>query len=109
MQEGNVIAYESRKLKSHEENYALQDLEFTDIVHALKMWGHYLLGNKFLLKTNNVSLKHFFDQKHLNVRKARCFDFLSEFDFVIEHNKIKENKVVYALNRKINAISSSNI
>jgi hypothetical protein len=109
MQEGHVIAYESRKLKYHEENYALHDLEFTVIVHALKMWRHYLLGNKFLLKKDNVSLKHFFDQKHLNARKARCLDFLREFDFVIEHIKGKENKVEDALSRKINAISSSNI
>jgi hypothetical protein len=65
MQEGHVVAYESRKLKSHEENYAPHDLEFTAIVHALKMWRHYLLGNKFLLKTDNVSLKHFFLSKAL--------------------------------------------
>jgi len=47
MQEGHVICYESRKLNEHEGNYATHDLELTTIVHALKMWRHYLL--RFLI------------------------------------------------------------
>ena len=34
-QEGHVIAYESRKLKIHEKNYATYDLELADVIHAL--------------------------------------------------------------------------
>ena len=37
-QEGHVIAYESRKLKIHENNYATYDLELAAVIHALKMW-----------------------------------------------------------------------
>ena len=37
-QEGHVIAYESRKLKIHENNYATYDLELFVVIHALKMW-----------------------------------------------------------------------
>ena len=37
-QEGHVIAYESRKLKIHEKNYATYDLELAAVIHALKMW-----------------------------------------------------------------------
>jgi len=66
--EGHVISYDSIKPKSHDEKYPLYDLEFTFIVHNLKMWWHYLLGKKILLKIDNVSLKRFFDQKHLNAR-----------------------------------------
>jgi hypothetical protein len=44
MQEGRVICYASRKLNEHEKNYVTHDLEFVAIVHALKMWRHYLLG-----------------------------------------------------------------
>ena len=36
-QEGHVIAYESRKLKTHEKNYATYDLELAAIIHALKI------------------------------------------------------------------------
>jgi hypothetical protein len=44
MQDGRVIAYISRKLRRHEENYAMHDLELLAIVYALKVWRHYLVG-----------------------------------------------------------------
>jgi hypothetical protein len=46
MKEGKVICYESQKLNEHEVNYVTHDLELAAIVHALKMWRHYLLGRK---------------------------------------------------------------
>jgi hypothetical protein len=36
-QEWNVISYESRKLKEHEKNYVTHELEFEEVIHALKM------------------------------------------------------------------------
>ncbi|XP_070031988.1 uncharacterized mitochondrial protein AtMg00860-like [Nicotiana tomentosiformis] len=42
MQDRKVIAYVSRQLKVHEKNYPIHDLELAAIVHALKIWGHYL-------------------------------------------------------------------
>jgi hypothetical protein len=44
MQYGRLIAYISRKLRRHEENYATHDLELLSIVYALKVWIHYLVG-----------------------------------------------------------------
>jgi hypothetical protein len=44
MQDGLVIAYISRKLRKHEDNYATHDLELLDIVYALRVWRHYLIG-----------------------------------------------------------------
>ena len=38
MQEGKVIAYESRKLKENEQKYSAYDLELVVVIHALKMW-----------------------------------------------------------------------
>jgi hypothetical protein len=49
-QDGRVIAYASRKLRLHEEIYATHDLELAAIVHALRLWRHYLVGKKFELK-----------------------------------------------------------
>jgi hypothetical protein len=36
MQEGKVVAYLSRQLKTHEKNYPTHDLELAAVVHALK-------------------------------------------------------------------------
>jgi hypothetical protein len=46
MQEGHVIAYASRQLRKHEQNYPTHDLELAAAVHALKIWRHYLLGHR---------------------------------------------------------------
>jgi hypothetical protein len=58
MQDGRVIAYISRKLRRHEENYAMRDLELLAIVYALKVWRHYLVGRKFELRTDHCGLQH---------------------------------------------------
>jgi hypothetical protein len=100
-QNGHVIGYESRKLKEHERNYATHDLELASIVHALKMWRHYLMGKRFELRTYHSGLKYLFEQPTLNARKTRWLEFLSEYDFDIKHIKGKENKVVDALSRRI--------
>eukprot|EP00253_Pinus_taeda_P001689 PITA_01689 len=101
MQEGRVIAYESRKLKEHEQKYYAYDLELAAVIHALKMWRHYLMGRKFLLHTDHHSLTNYFSQPTLNARQARWVDFLSGFDFDIKHLHGKENKVADALSRKV--------
>ena len=107
MQDDHVICYESRKWKDHEKNYATHDLELAAIVHALNMWGDYLMGRKFVLRTDHCGLKYLFDYPTLNARKARWLEFLCEFYFEIKHIKGKENKVVDALSRKVHVASLS--
>ena len=103
-QEGHVVCYESHKLKEHERNYAVHDLELETVVHALKMWHHYLLGKKFLLLIDNTCVKNLFNRPRLNARQARWMAFLSEFDFEVKHIKGKKNRVVDALSRKTHEV-----
>ncbi|KAL0284755.1 UNVERIFIED_CONTAM: Retrovirus-related Pol polyprotein from transposon [Sesamum radiatum] len=42
MQHGKVITYASRQLRPREMNYPTHDLKLAAIVHALKIWRHYL-------------------------------------------------------------------
>ncbi|GJU40250.1 putative reverse transcriptase domain-containing protein, partial [Tanacetum coccineum] len=56
MQKGKVIAYASRQLKIHEENYTAHDLELGAVVFALKIWRHYLYGTKSVIYTDHKSL-----------------------------------------------------
>jgi hypothetical protein len=108
-QNGHVICYESRKLKEHERLYATHDLELEAIVHALKMWRHYLMGKIFELRTDHCGLKYLFGQPSLNARQSRWLEFLSEYDFDINHIKGKENKVVDALNRRVHEMHATTI
>ena len=68
MQNGRVIAYASHQLKDHEQRYPTQDLELAAVLHALKIWRHYLIGNKCDIYTDHKSLKYFFTQEDLNMR-----------------------------------------
>jgi hypothetical protein len=98
-QNGFVVCYESRKLKEHERNYVVHDLELESIVHALRKWRNYLMGKRFELRTYHNGLKYLFDHPNLNARKIRWLEFLSEYDFDMNHIKGKENKVVDALKK----------
>jgi hypothetical protein len=101
MQEGRVIAYTLRKLQLHEENYATRDLELVVIVHAFRIWRHYLVGRKFELKTDHHGLQHIFTQCNLNVRQRIWPELLSEYDFEITYIKGTINKFGDALSRRL--------
>ena len=62
------------------------------------------MGRKFLLKTDNMSLKYLFDQSDLNARQAKWLAFLSEYHFDLKHIKGKENKVFDPLSRRTHMI-----
>ncbi|XP_022867878.1 uncharacterized protein LOC111387542 [Olea europaea var. sylvestris] len=71
IQQGKVVAYALRKLKPHEQNYPTHDLELAAVVHALKIWRHYLYGGKCDIYTDHKSLTYIFTQKELNMRQNR--------------------------------------
>jgi hypothetical protein len=68
MQEGRVVAYTLRQLRKHELNYPTHDLELAVVVHALKIWRHYLIRHKSDIYTDYKSLKYIFTQSDLNLR-----------------------------------------
>ena len=68
MQNGRVVAYASRQLKKHEQNYPTHDLEMAAVVFALKTWRHYLYGVTCEIYTAHNSLKYIFQQRDLNLR-----------------------------------------
>ncbi|KAG8368746.1 hypothetical protein BUALT_Bualt15G0078000 [Buddleja alternifolia] len=100
MQEGHPIAFKSRKLNETERRYTVQEKEMTAIVHCLRIWRHYLLGSRFVVKTDNVATSYFQTQKKLSPKQARWQDFLAEFDYVLEYKPGKANVVADALSRK---------
>jgi hypothetical protein len=112
MQEGRVIAYASRQLHRHEEHYPTHDLELATVVHALKIWRHYMLGNTFHLYTDHKSLKYIFTQSELNMRQQRWLELIKDYDLEIHYHPRKSNVVVDALSRKASyhclTVSTSN-
>ena len=84
MQDGRVIAYASHQLKNHEVNYPTHDLELAAVVHALKIWRHYLLGNKVHIFTDHKSLKYIFTQSELNMRQRRWLELIKDYNLEVQ-------------------------
>nr|GFA63276.1 hypothetical protein [Tanacetum cinerariifolium] len=100
MQREKVIAYASRQLRTHEENYTTYDLELGAVVFALRLWRHYLYGTKYVVYTDHQSLQYILDQKELNMRQRRWIKLLSDYDCEIRYHPGKANVVADALSRK---------
>ena len=100
MQNGKVVAYASHQLKDHKRNYPMHDLELAAVVFALKIWRHYLYGNRCEIYTDHQSLKYILTQKELNMRQQRWLELVKDYDCEILYHPGKANRVVDALSRK---------
>nr|ABA93571.1 retrotransposon protein, putative, Ty3-gypsy subclass [Oryza sativa Japonica Group] len=100
MQDGKVVAYASRQLRPHEKNYPTHDLELAAVVHALKIWRHYLFGTRTEVYTDHKSLKYIFTQPDLNMRQRRWLELIKDYDMGIHYHPGKANVVADALSRK---------
>ncbi|GKB83253.1 putative reverse transcriptase domain-containing protein, partial [Tanacetum coccineum] len=100
IQREKVIAYASRQLKPHEENYITHDLKLGAVVFAFKIWRYYLYGTKCTVFTDHKNLLHILDQKELNMRQRRWLELLADYDCKIRYHPGKANVVADALSRK---------
>jgi hypothetical protein len=87
-------------LRKHELNYPTHDLELAAVVHALKIWRHYVMGTKCQIYTDHKSLKYIFTQKDLNMRQRRWLELIKDYDLEIHYHPRKANLVADALSQK---------
>jgi hypothetical protein len=80
MQEEHVVCYASRQLRKHEENYPTHDFKLAAVVHALKIWRHYLIGHHCEIYSDHNSLKYIFTQNDLNLRQRRWLELIKDYD-----------------------------
>jgi hypothetical protein len=105
MQDERVIAYASRQLRKHEVNYPTHDLELAAIVHALKIWRHYQLGNVCNIFIDHKSLKYIFTQSELNMRQRRWLELIKDYNLNVHYHLGKANVVADALSRKSHSLT----
>jgi hypothetical protein len=84
-------------------NYPTHDLELAIVVHALKIWRHYLMGKRCELYTDHKSLKYIFTQPDLNLRQRRWLEVIKDYDFGINYHPEKANVVAGALSQRSHA------
>jgi hypothetical protein len=78
-QEGQPVAFESKKLKEAEMNYQTTEKEMLAVVYALRVWRCYLEGAEFTVYTDHVLNTYFQMQPNLSRRQARWSEFLQRF------------------------------
>jgi hypothetical protein len=103
MQDGRVVAYASRQLRKHEVNYLTHDLELANVVHALKIWRHYLMEKRCELYTDHKSLKYIFTQLNIYLRQRRWLELIKDYDLGINKHPGKANVVANALSWRSHA------
>jgi hypothetical protein len=100
MQDGHVVAYASRQLRKHEAHYLTHDLELAVVIHALKIWRHYLMGKRCEIYTDHMSLKYIFTQSNLNLRQRRWLELIKDYDLRINYHPGKANVLADALSQR---------
>jgi transposase InsO family protein len=94
------VAYMSRKLNAAEQNYSVHERELLAVVDSLREWRSYLLGHRFIVKTDHRPLQHLQTQPQLSRRQARWVIFLQEYDFDWEYVTGPSNRAADSLSRQ---------
>ncbi len=89
----------SKKFSSAQQNYCTHEHETIAILEALIKWEDKLLGRKFIIVTDHKSLKYFEMQPNLSSRQTRWWEYISRFNFTIQHVDGTSNRVADCLSR----------
>ena len=96
------VAFGHRRLSPTQQKYSASEREALAALHFIEYWEHYLLGKKFVLRTDHQALKALLlkpGNKHQSAKFQRWFDRLSQFNFTVEYKKGNENQVADVLSR----------
>ncbi|XP_038886146.1 uncharacterized protein LOC120076400 [Benincasa hispida] len=77
------------------------------MVLALKIWRHYLFGERCHIYTHHKRLKYIFEQKELNLRQRRWLELIKDYSCTIEYHPRKANAVEDALSKKSSHLKAS--
>lgn len=94
-----VIAYGSRTMNKSERNYCVTDKELLAVKHFVEHYKHYLLGRRFLVRSDHQALKWLFSLKDPKSRIARWIEILSAYDFEVEYRRGTQHGNADALSR----------
>jgi hypothetical protein len=100
MQDGHMLVYASQQLRKHKTHYPTHDLELAAVVHAPKIWRHYLMRKRCELYTEYKSLKYIFTQSNLNLRQRIWLELIKDYDLGINYHPRKANVLANALSRR---------
>lgn len=99
IQEGHPISYYSQVLGARNRLKSVYEKELMAIVLAVRKWRHYLLGRRFIIITDQRSLKFIMEQREVGPEHQKWMYKILGFDFEIQYKPGPTNKVADALSR----------
>ena len=93
------VAYASRTLQTHEQNYGATELEALGVVWAAKHFRHYLYEHKCVIYTDHEALKSLLNTPYPSGKLARWGLILQDMDLEIKYRSGKKNSNADALSR----------
>jgi transposase InsO family protein len=106
MQDRRPLAFMSKKLGPKNQGLSTYEKELLALITAVTKWKHYLIGYPFIIRTDQISLKHLLEQKIHTALQHRGLSKLLGLDYTIEYKRGVDNVVADALSRRDNSSSA---
>lgn len=101
MQQNYPIAYYSRGLKGRSLSLSAYEKEMLAILSAVKKWRQYLLGRRFIIRTDQKSIKFLLDQRFMQESQHSLLMKLAGYDYLAEYKRGSENLAADAFSRRV--------
>ncbi|WVY91245.1 hypothetical protein V8G54_036759 [Vigna mungo] len=98
-QEHHPIVFFSKKLSAAMQKQSTYTREFYAITEAIAKFRHYLLGHKFVIRTDQKGLKSLMEQAIHTPEQQKWLHKLLGYDFTIEYKPGKDNIAADSLSR----------
>jgi hypothetical protein len=100
-QEGQckVIAYASRTFNKAERSYCVTRREMAALIFGLKRFRQFLLGTKFICRTDHAALIHYRRTPEPVGQQCRYLDFVAQFDMDLQYRPGSKHSNADSLSR----------
>ena len=100
------VEYASRQFDHAQRNYSTLEKELLAGREALRKWSHFLLGRKFIWRTDNACLQWAHKVRSRILKVSQWLAEISEYDMIIERRPSSTMKISDCLSRNFAELNS---